>query len=359
MREGIVLFFVLFSLGARADFSLAPRYEYISGNTELANRLILKSKFNANAGPFGIYLEGFGDFDGATEAAAIRRSSNQGYLQEGYVEFKLDSIYIRVGRQAMRWSESWSIPSLDVWTGRRLNRLFFDPLSEQLTHSFGMSFSYASQSFGLDLVAVNELAEFIYPEPYPRTLATNEDNDNSFGARIKFDLGGFGFSAMAAQVLKKGSYGMSANYAFEKFVPKFEFGGSHDETPGLITNQDEYFSTFGCDIFLGSVILLPQITVFDFGNLRNRNNDYQSAYYLSMQWNPNKHDLQTQVFFNTTMQDSYASLSYGYNLTDYFTMSGFVQNYEGSDGSLYKSYKDMTGGFVAGVRFEFTGNLAF
>lgn len=359
MRIILNLSFLLLSFAARADFSIAPRYEYIAGRGELANRLILKSKMNASAGPFGIYMEGFGEVEGTNEPALIRRSQSQAYLQEAYIELKLDSIFIRAGRQAMRWSESWSIPSLDVWTGRRLNRLLLDPLSEQLTHSTGMSVSYASKIFGIDLVAVSELSEYIYPEPYPRTLIKNENNDASYGGRIKLDTNGFGLSAMGAQLIQKSHYGVSANYAFSSIVPKFEFGTSHDRTKGLLTNRDEYFTTIGCDIFLGNVILLPQITVYDFGNLKNRSNDYQSAYYFSFQWNPNKHDIQTQFFYNSTSKDSYSSLSYGYNWSDYFTTAGFVQNYEGSDGGLYNLYEDITGGFVAGIRLELSGNLAF
>ncbi len=359
MKKGLLSFLLLISTGAQADLTFSPRYEYVAGADELVNRFILKSKLNANAGPLSVYVEGFGDFDSSPSATGARRSPQQGYLQEAYLEFKHNSFYIRLGRQAMRWSETWSVPSLDIWTGRRFNRLYFDPLSEQLTHSTGASFSYASQVFSLDMVVVNELAETTYPEPFPRTLSDNPDHLTSFGGRAKLNMGGFGFSAIGAQVVEKKTYGLTANYAFDRFVPKFEIATSHDDGVLVLNRRDEYFSTLGCDIFLGNVILLPQVTFYDFGALYQRNNDFQSAYYLSLQWNPNRHDLQAQVYFNSTTQDSFASLSYGYNISDYFTLTGFVQNYHGYDGSLYNTFQNITGGFVGGLRAEFSGNLPF
>lgn len=339
---------------ARADLTAGARYDYIQGKEEeLANRLIVKSKLNGNLGPFGIYAEGFGEFEGNEDQAFIRRSPSHGYLQEAYFEFKLDSFFVRVGRQALRWSESWTLPSLDVWTGRRFNRLFFDPLADQLTHSTGASFTYAKDNFSLELVGIGELAENFYPVPIPDS---EPEKNTSFGGRVKWNWGGFGFSAMSAQVLKKNYYGVTGNYAFDTAVPKFEAGYVNDTTAGLPMKRDAAFYTLGCDIFWGNWILLPQVSVFDVNGLTK--NETQTSYYLSGQWNPNRHDVQLQIYRNATNEDSFMSASYGYNVTDYFTASAFVQNYDGLEG-LYQIYHEITGGLVMGVRLELTGNLAF
>lgn len=338
-----------------ADLTAAPRYEYIRGKEEeLANRLMVKAKLNTSKGPFGVFLEGFGEFEQNQDQILIRRSPAKGYLQEAYLEFKLDSFYVRVGRQALRWSESWTLPSLDVWTGRRFNRLLFDPLPEQLTHSTGASFSYAKGDFSLELVGIGDLAENFYPIPIPEIEA---EKNTSFGGRAKWSFGGFGFSALAAQVLKKNYYGFSGNYALDVAVPKFEVGSSYDTTLDLPIKRETKFATVGCDLFLENWIVLPQVSYFEVA-LPNGESEFQTSYYVSAQWNPNRHDLQVQAYQNPKTEDLFASLSYGYNLTDYFTASGFIQNYDGNEG-LYQMYKEITGGPVVGVRFEMTGNLAF
>ncbi len=106
-------------------------------------------------------------------------------LQEAYLEYKQESYFIRVGRQALRWSESWTLPSLDIWTGRRFNRLYFDPLADQLTHSTGATFSYAQDTFSVELVSFWDLAETFFPEPIPEVTPKKE---TSFGGRVKWSL---------------------------------------------------------------------------------------------------------------------------------------------------------------------------
>lgn len=354
MPFGLLLFFFAIGLQAHADITTAARYEYIRGpEDELANRLLLKSKFNYDLGPFGIYLEGFGELEGNEDQKFIRRTDSTAYLQEAYLEFKLDSFYLRVGRQAIRWSESWTLPSLDVWTGRRYNRLFFDPWVDQFTHSTGILASYARESFSVDFVGVGDVAPNYYPVPIPEE---NLEKNTSFGGRVKLDFAGFGFSALTAQVLKKNYYGVSGNYAFEKAVPKFEAGSVHDSTLAS-TKKDLPFFTAGCDLFLGNWAILPQVSIFEAHTVA-LDTQNQVSYYLSTQWNPNRHDLQFQFYRNDTVKDLFGNVSYGYNLTDYLTVSGFVQNYEGQQG-LYQVYEEITGGWAFGARIELTGNLAF
>lgn len=344
----------LFSTTLWADLTVGARYDNIRGKEEeLASRLILKSKLNSQVGPFALFIEGFGEFEGNEYQSSLRRSPSRGYLQEAYLEFRLESFYIRVGRQALRWSESWTLPSLDVWTGRRYNRLFFDPLSDQWTHPTGASFSYAIEALSLDVVAVGDVAEDFYPLYLPVVAV---DKNTSFGARAKWNVGGFSLTGMSAQVLKKYVHGLTANYALDIAVPKMEVGYANDTSATLVTKTDQTFGSVGCDFFLGDWVVLPQVSVFEVNSLTGT--QQQTAYYVSAQWNPERHDMQMQFYANPDTQDQFASLSYGYNISDHLTASGFVQNYEGQQG-LYSMYQEITGGFVVGVRAELTGNLTF
>ncbi|MGE9743295.1 hypothetical protein [Bdellovibrio bacteriovorus] len=355
MRFLVLLALLMISPWARADLVFAPRYEYIRGQEdELANRLILKGKLNSNLGPFGIFIEGFGDFEGNEDQAYIRRSPSKGYLQEAYLEFKLDSFYVRVGRQAIRWSEMWSLPSLDVWSGRRWARLFFDPFQDQLTHPTGASFSYARETWSLDLVGIGDVAESTYPIPAPEPV---EEKNTSFGGRLKMDVKGFGLSLVSAQILNRNHYGFTANYAFETAVPKFEYGYVDDTTLPDTIKSDRSFGTVGMDLFLGNWVVLPQVTAYEVNTLTGTQT--QVSYYVSAQWNPNRHDVFFQLYQNDTTKDLFVNASYGYNWTDYFTSTIFAQSYQGKDGGLYDMYEEITGGYVVGLRLEFTGSLPF
>lgn len=351
----LVLFLSLFNVPAWADLVLAPRYENIRGEqNELANRFILKGRLNGNLGPFALFVEGFGEYETQEDQAFVRRSPSRGYLQEAYVEFKLDSFHVRVGRQAIRWSEMWSLPSLDFWTGRRWSRLFFDPFQDQLTHSTGGSFAYAQESWSLDLVGVGEAAENTYPVPVTEVVS---DLATSFGGRLKVDVAGFGLSLVSAQILKVNHYGLSANYAFEQAVPKFEYGYVDDTAAPENLKSDRSFATAGVDLFLGSWILLPQVTVFEVNAPSGTQS--QTSYYVSAQWNPHRHSVFFQLYQNSTTEDLFANASYAYNWTDSLTSTVFAQSYQGKDNGLYSIYEQITGGYVVGLRLEMTGNLPF
>lgn len=354
--KGLFTFLLFSALSvAQADLVLAPRYDYIRGSKEeLAHRLLLKGTLNAGSGPFSLFVEGFGELEENEDQAFIRRSPSQGYLQEAYLEFKLDSFYVRVGRQAIRWSEMWSLPSLDVWSGRRWSRLFFDPFQEQLTHPTGALFSYATDRWSVDLVGVGETAVSTYPEPLPKG---EEAENNSFGGRLKLDLSGVGLSFVSAQILNRNHYGLTANYAFDYLVPKVELGYVDDTTLPSTVKRDRSFATVGADLFLGNWIILPQVTAFEV-NLATQS-ETQTSLYLSAQWNPNRHNVFVQVYQNSSAQDLFMNVSYGYNWMDWLTTTVFAQSYQGRDGGLYDIYEQITGGPVFGLRVDMTGSLPF
>ncbi len=199
-------------------------------------------------------------------------------------------------------------------------------------------------SFSVDLVGIGELAENTYPFPFTDTIP---EKMSHFGGRLKWSLGGFSFTALSAQIQNKNYYGLSGNYAFDQFVPKIEMGSKNSETS---------FGTLGVDMFIGSWVLMPQVSVYEVQGLEQK--ETHTTVYFSFQWNPSRFDIQVQAYKNVKNEDAFVSASCGYNLTDSFTLSGFAQNYAGTEG-LYRIYQEMTGGTVFGLRAELTGNLVF
>lgn len=355
--SGLLLFLGLLTspgvAGAAASLILTPRFEAVQGSEgSLAQRGLLRSKINADWGPYTVYLEGFGEFEMVENERERRRLDERSlFLQEAYLEFKLESFYLRAGKQAMRWSEMWVRPSLDVWTSRRWNRFLFDPQPEQLDHSGGVSASFAGQGYAFDAVVVNEIARDEMPEPLPRFIESRSEEIN-LGVRASFDFAGVGLRLVSARHNWKDTNGVALNYAFEKFVPKVEVGQIQDRAAFPAGQSDDKFVALGVDLFLGDWTLQPQATWYDFGDGSQGSRDYQTLFYLGGTWVRSKIDLQFQTFGNTATSDFFLNVFCAYNLKDWMQLGAFVQNYEGSDGGLFDFYKRATGGWVGGIRLE-------
>lgn len=328
-----------------------PRLEDIQGKDALARRGILRTKVNGDWGPYSFYLEAFGEGETIAEQRELRRLGSGVFLQEAYVEFKLQSFYLRAGKQALRWSEMWVTPSLDVWTARRWNRFLYDPQPEQFEHSGGVSATYAVDGFSVEGAVMAEPARSRFPEPLPEFIEPQSD-DVSGGLRVKFDLAGAGFSLVGARAGMKDTVGVSANYAFESFVPKIEIGSVKDRSPILVGLENNRFVAVGVDIFLGEWTFQPQATWSGFDGP-----DYQALFYLSGTWQKDRHDLQFQTFGNSITHDFFFNLFYAYNWKDWLQTGVFVQDYDGKDGGLFDVYRRATGGWLAGVRLEFNIGL--
>jgi hypothetical protein len=339
---------------AGASAVLTPRFEAIQGKETMAKRALLRAKLSGDGGPYSFYVEGFGEAESDPVRVDQRRLASGVFLQEAYVEFKLESFYLRAGKQSMRWSEMWVVPSLDVWTARRWNRFLFDPQPEQLEHSGGVSASYAVEGFSVDVAAINEPARARFPDPLPE-FTDEVSEEISGGFRVKGDVLGFGLALVSARVGMKDTTGIALNRAFESFVPKFEAGTIRDRSLVPLGQVDDKFVALGVDIFLGNWTLQPQATAFDFGE--EDPSDYQSVYYLGANWLSDRHDLQMQTFGNTASKDFFFNLFYGFNWKDWVQVGGFVQNYQGSDGRLFTYYHEATGGWLAGLRLELNTGL--
>lgn len=344
MLSRIGILFLFFPALALAEVTVNPRYDYFQGQSEeLANRLVLSASLAEEKGPFKIFFEGFGDFETNEDQRFLRRSPMRGYLQEAYIEFNFEAFYLRAGKQAMRWSESWVLPSLDIWSGRKFNRLYFDPFKDQLNHSSGLSLSYAGTSYSLDIALVGEYAETQLPYPFPEKTQEAQ-GELSYGLRFKSQVWSADYSLIAAKVPESEVFGLGLNYAFNDWVPKFEIGTQQSN------GKDRgSFLTLGADLFLGDWILVFQGTQLQ-DKSRISEQD-QTLLYGSLQWRVEKHEVNLQTYINITLKDRFLSASYGYQVHPLVNLSGFIQNYGGEQG-LYAVYQELTQETVVGVRAE-------
>ena len=352
------MFFAFCSLGflpkASADLTLTPRLEYVRGEKgDMDERFLFKTQAQYPLGDYvTFYFDGFGEFENDREARIVRRSPSRGYLQELYLELKNGAFYLKAGRQALRWSEMWILPSLDVWTGRRYNRLFLDPLSEQMTHPTGILASYALEAVSFDAVWVYQSGEFIFPQPMEEKINL-PPREFYGGGRVKVDIANFGLSALAAKSEYQEIFGGSVNYSFEKVVPKIEAGHFKQKTSyRLSSSEEDEFVGLGADIFLDSLTIQPQVTYFDFQYPGDTGTDFQSIFYLSGTFQKKKHNIQVQTFFNSATYDFFASFRYAFNLTKHWTIAGYIQHYSTDTLGVMNIYSNLTGGTVGGLLVE-------
>lgn len=311
--------------------SATPSLEYIGGSPTQSQRAGLKGSTYFLYGNWTLYSEGFLETDGA-RAAEARRSQKTSILQELSLEFKYEAFLIRVGRQPVRWSEAWTLPSLDGWTGRRYNRLFFDALSEQLIHPTGTLISLSNDTFTTDFFYSLQPVMDILPAPFPESERTW---NTEWGAHGKVRMGaGLDAELVYFDKLDKKLYGTAFYFATDYFVPKLELGQD---------SKKNRFGIFGLDAFFGKFSILPRITRFSTDGALGTNA------HLTVRWDSTSSWAEAQGFRDTTLARFY-SLRYGIRLGKGVEWSFFAQRYEGAENTLFGLYQTMTGGSVAGTK---------
>lgn len=325
--------------------SITPSIEYIGGDPEQAKRAATKGFFNYVYGPFRFYTEGFVEVDEG-ETAELRKSEQTSALQEVYLEYKFSSFSIKAGTQALRWSEAWTLPSLDGWTARRFNRFFFDPLSEQLIHPTGVLFNWNTSDASAEFFQNFRPAVSILPEPIPETKS---EWKNEWGARIKYRFPlGIDADASYFELTDKKLYGGSINYATEYLVPKVEVGQD---------SLDNQFTILGLDFFYEQFSVIPRATFYKTRPIIQLvDQDPQSGtnYHLTLRWDNNSTWAEVQNFQDSIMKAKFYSLRLGHRLGKGFEASGFVQNYAGADNTLFGLYESITGGTIFGTKLAVT-----
>jgi hypothetical protein len=367
MSRAIFLLLLLASFSSWGwEIQFNPRYEMVgsdggSVDQPLLNRLVYKGSLSEELGRhFKFYFEGFGDLDSSSpDQREWSREGQQFFVQEASLEFKKSWLFVKVGRQAARWSDSWALPSLDVWTARRLNRMYVDPLPEQLIHSDGAVVSIVRQNWSVDVAGMWRVAENVYPEPYPKTLPVDTDGQN-FGARLKGQWDGLQVGAIGARADKKSTLGVFGNYAFDSFVPKFEIGEQrNDQNEDVIVTRNLQFGSAGIDFFWGDWVVTPQITAYKGLDPSVPDPYAESLLYLNISWTHKNHELQSQNYWYTSHRESFASLIYTYYFRQKMGLSGFIQNYDGEPWTITGDFASQTGGFLGGVRLSYNGDFIF
>ncbi|MBK9324542.1 MAG: hypothetical protein IPM97_16630 [Bdellovibrionaceae bacterium] len=351
MKFSILFFLIIaFNLPAKASLVLNPKYDLVGNRYTYWNRFILSSQADFTAKSFRFYTDIFGEYNiNAVEDYSWRTVESKGFLQELYLEYSTDSLYLKLGRQAQRWSDSWVLPSLDIWTARKYERLFIDPLAFQLSHSTGATLSITKSHWQLDLVAFKDVAENTLPVLLPQVKDERETLNP--GARFKFDLYGLQNSFVVARALKKNLVGYGVNYAFESWVPKFEIGHKENEQVSpQIRRENSGFASVGADIFVDRLMISPQFVVFN--DDTDLENNTQGLHYLSLLYTNGAHEIQFMEFTNTFYKDQFYSAKYTITLKRSYSIGVFYQYYDGGIGTLTKFVNDYTNGNLFGLQLN-------
>ncbi len=359
LRFSVLLFLTFASLSAKAttEWIFNPRFENISGEETVFNRAQLQSSLSVQTSSVKFYTDIFAELDRTPKAQKQwRRGHDQLSLQEFYLEFVGDSIFLKIGKQATRWSESWILPSLDVWTARKYERLFVDPIPQQLSHSSGAVFTYVKPLWSIDIAAMGNVPQDTYPEPFPKKIEIEKTDAINPGARLKFETFGLQSTFVAARTLQVNTFGYAANYAFDSWVVKTEVGQSIDDRIDSAVIQNLQFATLGTDIFWGNLTVTPQVTAFK-RHESTLEPDDQAIAFISFQYNKDEHELQLQGFTNTTYSNDFWSAQYTYTHQQNLSLAALAQNYDGEVGSLTGTTKDQTGGFLFGLRIQYIADL--
>lgn len=321
--------------------SLTPSVEYIGGKKTQAERAGTKGSFSFMYGDWTFYSEGFVEIDGAP-ASEERLSHETKALQELNLEYKSNSFLIRFGRQPVRWSESWTMPSLDGWTARRFNRLFFDQLSEQLIHPTGTLINWNYQQFSADFFHNVEPAVNIFSRPVPNAKRIWR---SEWGAHSKMRLGsGLDAEIVYFEKFDRSLYGGALHFATDHLVPKLEIGQD---------SKKNKFAILGTDVFLGKFSILPRFTFYSAApTIAVVGDKAQSGsnYNLTVRWDDTSQWVESQGFHDSIMDANFYSLRYGLRFGKGFEFSCFAQKYEGKKNTLFGLYETMTGGTVVGTK---------
>ena len=338
---------------ASVQWNLSSRLDSAMSDEPFSSRFLAQSDITVKFQNLNFFVDGFVEMNAVSDPQENwRRFENGGFLREAYGEFTSDIFFLKVGRQSARWSESWILPSLDVWTGRRFERLFWEPLSYQLSHSSGIVGTLVQPKWSLDLALMWDVQRDSFPRPLPRYLEPLESEGVNAGARLKFDLMGLQVALIGAQALDQQTQGLAASYAFEKVVPKFEAGTTYNNRDDdLILNRNLNFASLGVDIFWNDWTLTPQITTFE-NEDPYRITEPQSLYYMALQYESRRHQVLIQGFQNDVTEDSFVSGEYTYRFAKIWSATVFAQNYYGRTTSLTSIVYDKTGGTFVGFRLQ-------
>jgi hypothetical protein len=365
MYRGLLLL-LFYSSGALAEWNWSPKYEIYGSEKLGTHRFLVKNSLNLEIAGVRLFAESFVEKNGNPEFANQTRSPAKGYLQEAYLDFRWQEYFLKIGRQANRWSEMWASPSLDIFTGHRYNRGFLDPLSEQLSHSSGVLFSSVFSSLissaetriNLDLFVLWEHPESDYPEPLP-AVSPEPVSTLEGGARAKLELAGHQLTAVAAKVQESQVYGAGWSWALDSVLPKLEVGQiqiqsqrqrqwKDSQEPSLSNHRDSFVSG-GLDIFWSQWLVTPQMT-WSYNSFTQKTTKH---YYGNISWLGDRHEFLIQGSRQEgILGGHFFHVSYTYKPKPWWQLQTFWQNYEGKPASIFGAFGAAVGSSVVGLRVQ-------
>ncbi|MBL7688418.1 MAG: hypothetical protein JNJ49_10310, partial [Bdellovibrionaceae bacterium] len=179
----LILTVICFTRFARANdavtgnISYTPRLDiWESEQRAIARTLYLRSSLDLRYAQMGLRADGFltQEFSEASKPSQESRGTKSSadlseLFWDGEIQSEGSAWALRIGRQPIRWSQSWTLPSLDFFTGRRANRLFLDPLIDQLTHPDAAKLTYSAEFGELEIARVFGRSPTTMPQPFANT----------------------------------------------------------------------------------------------------------------------------------------------------------------------------------------------
>ncbi|MEO5666696.1 MAG: hypothetical protein ABIR96_01420 [Bdellovibrionota bacterium] len=318
--------------------TVSGRLDFIQGREPLSARASVKPELDFSSSRFRFHGEALLEADALDKLPYSDGQRARALLQEAYVEADLSPFTVRLGLQPVRWSESWSLPSLDFWTARRWDRYFLDPLADVLKHPIGALIRYSSQDVELEGFASVRTPTDSFADGVGEV---SQEWRAEGGARAKFRVQGWDFSPAYAYVRKTDSYGFSLSYALASAVPKLEVGGN---------DRDAFFVIAGTDFFMGEWTLLPQLTFYR----ATPDSQTERILYLPIRYEAGRNTFEFQML-STESGEVFWGSEFGRDFNDSIGASVFLQDYQGSGTGLISSFDThVDGGWVTGLRLKAT-----
>lgn len=288
------------------------RIEHIHGAEPVSSRLIVKPQIDETWGDLKLYSNLFFENDLHSKIPYSGNKKVHFFVNETYLNFAAQDFSFRVGRQALRWSEAWALPSLDIWTARRWDRFFFDPLEDQLKHPTGFLIQFLQDKYELETFISGQTPQHDFPAQQPE-LAETWKFEGGFKGKIR--IGGFDNSVLVAQARSKKVFGIGSNFAFEEFVPKIELGLLHQELKFLM---------LGSDFFWGQISVFPQIIL----SKSETEMAEKIVFYIPFRFEEGKNKFEFQ-FFSNKKNSNFWGVEWTRTLDENFSAAVFLQDYEG------------------------------
>ena len=331
------------------DIQISLQLDSLYSKEMTSQRALIVGDFSLQTSDFRGFLSTDFEKESLGIQNPIRRINSYPKIREAYAETESHNLFVRVGRQPLRWSEMWILPSLDPWTARNWNHLLYDPFQFQLLHSTGISVTYVNGTTSLDLVSVLENRNDQFPEPLqeePTPNGSSPYSEKAGGLRLQHEWQGLKVGHIYASKPKENVFGTTVSYAFDFAVPKLEM--RHDE------DKTKAFVAFGADFFYEDLTVLLQAVRQNFreswflqATYDNRNYKFEIQNFCSLNQFLNLHESLDQQ-----LSQRFTNIVLTRYLNKYFSLAAFHTQFKAQEAGLFRIYNEFLGGPAFGLRLN-------